>query len=63
LVVEQALALAQHLEQVATAAPKGQVLDRCEGVILSAGRDFLRQTLTASLQQQISEVEKKGARS
>jgi hypothetical protein len=62
LVLEQALALAQHLEQAAESAPDGHVLDRCEAAILSSGRDFLRQVLTASLQQRISQVEKKGAR-
>jgi hypothetical protein len=30
-------------------------------VVLDSGREFLRKTLTAALQQQIHETEKKGA--
>jgi hypothetical protein len=62
LIVEQALALAQHLERAALSAPKGQILNRCEAVILSSGRDFLRHILSGSLQQQIDDLEKKGVR-
>lgn len=60
LVVEQALAYAQQLEQAARSAPPGQTLDSCEGVVLDRGRQFLRDTLAAALQQQIHEGEKKG---
>lgn len=60
LVVEQALAYAQQLEQTARSAPPGQTLDSCEGVVLGQGRQFLRDTLAAALQQQIHEGEKKG---
>ena len=60
LVVEQALAYAQQLEQAAKSAPPGQTLDSCEGVVLAQGRQFLRDTLAAALQQQIREGEKKG---
>ncbi|WP_169981426.1 hypothetical protein [Tautonia rosea] len=58
LIVE--LALAKELEQAADAAPEGQVLDRCEWVALGPGREFLRQALTAALEQQAQAVEKKG---
>ena len=60
VVVEQALAYAQQLEQAAGSAPPGQILDSCECVVLDKGRQFLRDTLAAALQQQIREGEKKG---
>lgn len=60
LILEQALALAKELEQTAHAAPDGQVLDRCEQVALGSGREFLRQALTAALEQQAQALEKKG---
>jgi hypothetical protein len=60
LVIEQALAYAQHLEQTSRSAPPGQLLDLCESVVLERGRQLLRDSLAAALQQQISEGEKKG---
>jgi hypothetical protein len=59
-VVESALALAQELERAAAAAPHGQVLDQCEAVALLQGRQFLRDSLAAALQQQICQGEKRG---
>lgn len=59
-IVEQALALAKELEQVADNAPDGHVLDCCEQVALGSGREFLRQVLTAALEQQARAVEKRG---
>lgn len=60
LVLEQALAFAQHLEAVADGAPHGTILDRCETATLSQGRQFLQSTLTALLQHQAQRAEKKG---
>jgi hypothetical protein len=60
LVAEQALAYAQQLEQTSRSAPAGQLLDLCEGVVLERGRQFLRDSLAAALQQQITEGEKRG---
>lgn len=60
LVVEQALAYAQHLEQTSRSAPPGHLLDLCEAVVLDRGRQLLRDTLAAALQQQIREGEKRG---
>ncbi len=60
LVLEQALAYAQQLEQTARSAPAGQTLDYTEGVVLGQGRQFLRDTLAAALQQQIHAGEKRG---
>jgi hypothetical protein len=60
LLVEQALALARHLEQAAAEAPHGQALDRCESVALDRGRQFLRDALASALQSRVSQEEKKG---
>lgn len=60
VVLEQALAYAQQLERTAQSAPAGQTLDSCERIVLDQGRQFLRDTLAAALQQQIHQGEKKG---
>ena len=60
LVVEQALALAREMESAAGAAPSGRILDRCEGVLLTRGRDFLRNVLQGMVQHTADEVVKKG---
>jgi hypothetical protein len=61
LVVEQAFVLAQELEAAAEAAPDGQVIDRCESLLLGNGRDFLRRVLESTLQSRAELLEKKGA--
>jgi hypothetical protein len=60
LIVERALALAQELEATADAAPPGQVIDRCESLLLGVGRDFLRRALEDTLQAKVDDLEKKG---
>jgi hypothetical protein len=60
LIVERALALARELEATAGSAPMGQIIDRCESLLLDAGRDFLRRTLEDTLQAQVEALEKKG---
>jgi hypothetical protein len=62
LILERALAFAQQLEASAATAPAGRLLDGCEQVALVQGQEFLRQALTATLQQQVREGEKKGRR-
>lgn len=62
LVVEQALLLAQQLEQTAGAAPDGQVLARVEAFAVPAGRELVRQAVQAALQSQAEQAEKKGRR-
>ena len=62
LMVEQAFLLAQELERAADSAPKGQVIDRCESLLLGQGRDFLRKALEASLRSRTEALEKKGER-
>ena len=60
LVVEQALALAREVEATAGAAPPGCVLDRCEGLLLTRGREFLLGVLQSAAQHTADEVGKKG---
>ncbi len=60
LIVERALALAQELEATAGSAPDGQVIDRCESLLLGSGREFLRRALEDTLQAQVDALEKKG---
>jgi hypothetical protein len=50
LIVEQAFVLAQELESAVDSAPRGQVVDRCESLLLGHGRDFLRRAMESSLQ-------------
>ena len=59
LIVEQAYVLAKELEEAVNSAPKGQVVDRCESLLLGHGRDFLPRALESSLQLR-AEAEKKG---
>jgi len=60
LIVERALALAKELEATAGSAPHGQVIDRCESLLLGDGREFLRRALEDTLQAQVDALEKKG---
>jgi hypothetical protein len=62
LVVEQALAFAKEMEVASNGAADGKVLDACELLILSKGRELLRTILTGAAQQQAEAVEKKGCR-
>lgn len=62
LIVEQALAFARQMESTANGAKDGTVLDQCETLTLTRGREFLRTVLAAALQQQAVEAEKKGGR-
>ena len=60
LVVEHALALAREMETTAGQAPHGQVLGRCEGLLLTRGRDFLTTVLEQVSQHTADEAVKKG---
>jgi hypothetical protein len=60
-IAQMALELAVSLEAKAQDAPVGRVLDACEALLLDRGRQFLRDALTATLQHQIDDAEKKGA--
>jgi hypothetical protein len=59
LMMEQALAVAQELEQAGDAAPDGQVLDRLETLAVARGRELTRGALEGALQRQVDELEKK----
>lgn len=59
-IVQMALDLAAQLEQTAQRAPLGSVLDACEGLLLDRGRQFLRDSLAATLQDQADQAEKRG---
>jgi hypothetical protein len=60
LLVEQALLLAQQLEQTADDAPDGQVLARVEALAVPAARELARRAVEAALQAQAAAAEKKG---
>jgi hypothetical protein len=60
LIVEQAFVLAKELESAVDSAPRGQVVDRCESLLLGHGRDFLRRAMESSLQSRAESLEKKG---
>ena len=60
LVVERALALAREVESTASTAPHGRVLDRCEGLLLTRGRDFLLTVLQSMARHTADEAVKKG---
>ena len=61
--VEQALAFAKELERAADEAPDGQVLDRCERVALSSGRESLRKAPADTLEAQAAAGEGEEGRS
>ena len=56
---ERAIAYVAELRQLGLQAPHGGVIDACEAMALSHGRDLLRDTLTDIVQARINEVEKK----
>lgn len=56
---ERAIAFVAEMRQLGLTAPSGGVLDACEGVALSKGRDLLRDTLAAAVQGRVDVVEKK----
>jgi len=60
-IVQLAQGLATRLEQTVQQVPMDSLLDACEALLLDHGRQFLRDSLAATLQLQITETEKKGA--
>ena len=56
-IVQMALNLAGQLEAHAKQAPVGGVLDACESFLLDGGRQFLRDSLAATLQSQTDSPE------
>ncbi len=56
---ERAIAFVAEMRQLGLEAPDGGVIDACEAVALSKGRDLLRDTLAAAVQARVDVVEKK----
>jgi hypothetical protein len=55
----RAIAFVAQMNDLALSAPAGQLLDRCEGQALEAGRDLLRTTLQQAVQTRIDQAEEK----
>lgn len=62
ILVEQALAMARDLEQLAGSAPAGQILDRCEEAAVEKGREFTRKALEQTIAQRLEGAQKRGRR-
>ena len=60
LVVEQALAMVRDLKRTCASSPHGSVLIHAERVALDRGRELMRQTLEAVINEQGPGLEKKG---
>jgi len=58
-IVERALALAEGPEATAGSAPAGRVIDRCESLPPSDGREFLRRAPEDPLRARVDSLEKK----
>ena len=58
--VERAIVLAKDLEAASGSAPDGQIIDRCETLLLTQGREFLRQALEETLRERVEALEQKG---
>jgi hypothetical protein len=56
---ERAIAFVAEMRALGLGAADGSVLDACEALTLSKGRDLLRETLAGAAQARIDEVEKK----
>jgi hypothetical protein len=61
LLLEQALAMAEELQQALDDAPAGHVLDRCEDAAVARGRELIRLAIEQATQQAIDRREKKTA--
>jgi len=55
----RAIAFVAQMNDLALAAPAGQVLDQCEGQALATGRDLLQTTLQQAVQLRIDQAEAK----
>ena len=60
LLLEQALVMAQKIEQAAADAPDGQVLARLEASAVPAGRELARLAVEHAAQAQAQPAEKRG---
>ena len=55
---ERAIAFVAEMRQLGLTAPHGSVIDACEALCLSKGRDLLRDTLSGAVQARVSDAEK-----
>jgi hypothetical protein len=59
VVLEQAVAYFSHMRQLAANAPAGTVLEACEQLALSDGRQMLRDSLASAVQSRVQSVDAK----
>ncbi len=62
LLVEQALAMVREMDGTANAAADGRVLREVEKLAITRGREFMRKSLEAVVNDQAEGVEKKARR-
>jgi hypothetical protein len=62
LLVEHAVLMAQEIRKHTFAAKSGHVLDACETMALSQGREFIRLAVETAAQEWVDEFEKKVGR-
>ena len=55
---ERAIAFVAEMHQLGLQAPHGGVIDACESLCLSTGRDFLRETLAGAVEGRVKDAEK-----
>ena len=55
---ERAIAFVAEMRELGVTAPHGGVIDACEALCLSKGRDLLRDTLAGAVQARVSDAEK-----
>lgn len=56
---ERAIAFVAEIRQLGLESPHGTVIDACEALVLSKGRDFLRDSLTGAIEARVEDAEKK----
>jgi hypothetical protein len=59
---ERAIAFVAEMNRLGLQAPAGGVLDACEGLALSQGRELLQATLADAVQARVEQAEKKKGR-
>ena len=62
LAYERAIAFVAEMNRLGLHAPVGGVLDACEGLALSQGRELLQATLADAVQARVQDAEKKKGR-
>jgi hypothetical protein len=61
--LRRTLALMEEMEQLALAAPNGQVFDVCEEAVVERGRKLQAEMLSEAVVRRVEAAEKKGPRS